>query len=437
MIWKLIRYSPAWRIAGWASLIYIPVWLFLSQGNDRAVISAPFMLYMAHMAAVAFVPDTAFRCTFFDAALPVEGRDLWASKMIVLLGMVWIPVLAMSAVGLVVVHDPALPFLNAAAGYTAILFAAQSFRIREFHEPLLACIILLIAGGAVMVVLAVALPEFATRVLAGYLVANVAFFLLAWSRIPKSFTVAVSAHAPAAARQSGRTIRAQSNETAGTSSPIRAWWKILRQIYLTYLVLVAVGWLMGGASFIGILMVVPLVSGTARTSWQLLAHLPVSPRQLFWATWLPLPFAVFLGYEAAVHLPSEFPVHPMNLGPRVTVIDWALVLVLMFIWMFYFQSFTWRRLRRVPMAIRGGLSAAAMGAAWLAIPDATIWRKYGVDPIPYFAVKWAAVLPENPWILAIALIVPLAGSYWLVERTFCEIEYSTTRTIGDSYYQAR
>ncbi len=78
-----------------------------------------------------------------------------------------------------------------------------------------------------------------------------------------------------------------------------------------------------------------------------------------------------------------------------------------------------------------------MIAGWIAIPDNTVWRKYGADPIPYFAMKWAAVLPENPWMLAIALMVPLAGLYWLVERAFCETEYSTTRTIGESYYQVR
>ncbi len=36
VIWKLIRYSPAyWRIVGWASLIYAAVWLFISQSNDK------------------------------------------------------------------------------------------------------------------------------------------------------------------------------------------------------------------------------------------------------------------------------------------------------------------------------------------------------------------------------------------------------------------
>lgn len=76
-------------------------------------------------------------------------------------------------------------------------------------------------------------------------------------------------------------------------------------------------------------------------------------------------------------------------------------------------------------------------AAWIAIPSNAFWRRYGADPIPYFAVRWASVLPENPWLLAILLAVPLAFLYYLAERAFCEMEYSTTRTVGESYLQGR
>ena len=93
MVWSLIRYSPAWRIAGWASLIYAADWLILSQGADKGgtQVSAPIMIFMGYMVAITRTPETASRCTFFDAALPVEGRQLWVSKMITLVGMVWLP----------------------------------------------------------------------------------------------------------------------------------------------------------------------------------------------------------------------------------------------------------------------------------------------------------------------------------------------------------
>ncbi len=433
MVWSLIRYSPAWRIAGWASLIYAAEWLILSQGADKggAEISAPILIFVGYMVAITQTPETASRSTFFDAGLPVEGRQLWVSKMITLLGMVWLPALAASIVGFAVIRDPALPLLNGAAGFTAILLAAQCFRIREFHEPLRVWVSLLIAGGTLMIVIAVAVPNSATRVLAGYLLANIAFFLLAWSRVPRSFEAAPAQ--PSAARQTRRIAE-------GQATPILVWWKILRPIYLGYLfVMLALVWIEGGATFVSVIAVVPPVAATARANWRFLAHLPVLPRKLFWAIWAPLPLAIFLGYEAAVHFPPGS-LHPVTLGLRTSAIAWSISLALLLSWMFCFQSAEWRRTRNWPMAAKFLLMATipvGVTRAWIAIPSNAFWRRYGADPIPYFAVKWAAVLPENPWLLAILLTVPLAGLYWLAERAFCEMEYSTTRTVGESYLQGR
>jgi hypothetical protein len=344
---------------------------------------------------------------------------------------VWLPVLAASAVGFAVVRDPALPLLNAAAGFTAILLAAQCFRMREFREPLGVRVSLLIAGGTFMILIEVALPNSATRVLAGYLLANIAFFLLAWSRVPKCFEAAPAK--PSAARQARAIV-------GGKARPILVWWKILRPIYLSYLfVLVALVWLEGGATFVSVIAVVPPVAATAGGNWRFLAHLPVSPRKLFWAIWAPLPLAIFLGYEGAVHFPMG-PLHAVTLGPRTSAISWSFSLALLLSWMFCFQSSEWRRMRNWPMAAKFLIMAVipvGIAAAWITIPSNDFWRRYGVDPIPYFAVKWAAVLPENPWLLAILLAVPLAGLYYLAERTFCEMEYSTTRTLGESYIQGR
>jgi hypothetical protein len=430
IVWSLIRNSPAWRIAGWASLIYAAGWLILSQGADRggADVSAPIIIFMGFLVAIGKTPETISRSTFFDAALPVEGRQLWVSKMITLLAMVWLPVLAASAVGFVVVHDPALPLLNAGAGFTAILLAAQCFRIREFREPLGASVSVFIGGGTLMIAISVVLPNSAMPVLAGYLAANVLFFLLAWSRVPKCFEAAPTQ--PSAARQTRETVRAEPR-------PILVWWKILRPTYLSYLfVLLVLVWLEGGATFVSVITIVPPVAATARGNWRFLAHLPVLPRKLFWAIWAPLPLAIFLGYEGAIHFPLG-PLHPAMLGPRVTAIAWSISLALLLSWMFCFQSAEWRRMRNWPMAAKVIVMATipvGVTVAWISIPSNDFWRRYGVDPIPYFAVKVAAVLPENPWMLATVLVVPLVGLYYLAERTFCEMEYSVTRTMGESYF---
>ena len=184
-------------------------------------------------------------------------------------------------------------------------------------------------------------------------------------------------------------------------------------------------------------MVVPPVLAMVRTKWRSLAHLPVSMRKLFWAVWGPLPVAIFVGYEAAVYFPFGS-IKPVILGARSEAVAWAISLAMLLSWIFLFQSFEWRRMRRLPMAVRTVVIAAfpvSLAVAWIMIPSNAAWRKYGSDPLPYFAVKLAGVLPASPVLLGILLAAPLAGLCWLAERAFCEMEYSSARTAGETYMQ--
>ncbi len=222
MIWEMVKDSPAWRVAAWISLFYAAGWLMLTQGDQRGVIAgAPLLVYMINMVAMVYSPDAAFRCTFFDAGLPVTGRQLWVSKMIVLLGGLWLPVLAASAVGFVVMRNPAMPFLEAAAGISMIYLFAQSFRIREFHEPRWACVTSLIVGGMGLVFLDEVLADSWMWVLPGYLLAGAALFAANLARVPKSFQCA----RPDAV--TGEPVRLPHGgiETAKTP-PV--WWIVLR-----------------------------------------------------------------------------------------------------------------------------------------------------------------------------------------------------------------
>jgi hypothetical protein len=76
-------------------------------------------------------------------------------------------------------------------------------------------------------------------------------------------------------------------------------------------------------------------------------------------------------------------------------------------------------------------------AAWILIPGNERWHKYGTDPIFFFASRLTAVLPENPVLWGLALAIPLAGLYWLAERSFCEMEYpaAAQKTMGQAYLQ--
>src|SRR4029077_17745206 len=104
---QLIRLSPTWRIAAWASLIYAIMWLGLSQGDRPGIaMMAPILIWIGHVMMASREPQVVFRCTFFEAALPIPGRELWVSKKIISLGLIWLPVLVASAVGFAVVRDP-------------------------------------------------------------------------------------------------------------------------------------------------------------------------------------------------------------------------------------------------------------------------------------------------------------------------------------------
>lgn len=62
--------------------------------------------------------------------------------------------------------------------------------------------------------------------------------------------------------------------------------------------------------------------------------------------------------------------------------------------------------------------------AILVIPMLIARARHGhtwtLDQIP---LALAAALPENAWLLALALLAPLALVYWLAEKTYAEMEY--------------
>jgi hypothetical protein len=416
MIWEFIKDSPAWRIAGWISLVYAAGWLVLTQGDKNGVAAgAPLLLYLGNSVALSLAPDTAFRCTFFDAALPIAGRQLWISKMIVLFGSLWLPVLAAAAVGIAVAGNPAVPFLNAAGGITVLYLCGQSFRIRQFHEPRWICSIILIVGGAAICVIDAVMADYGLRLLAGYLLIAAALFVVDLARVPKSFECAP---------EEPRAAAKPATVSSSTAHPAMVWLKILRPMWgWQALISIPVVWVSGGGVLIAIIAFAPVMMAMIKRMLVFLGHLPVSGRKLFWAMWAPLPAVILLGYEAAVHFPLPFYHRFPALEPRISAIVLALGMALFLIWVFLLQSVDGHRLRNIPAALRWAAIAIfpiVVDAAWILAPFDE--AGHGSDPIPYYAIRLARGLPENPWLLAATLLIPLLGLYWLAERTFREME---------------
>ncbi|HEY4364713.1 MAG TPA: hypothetical protein VGN17_27355 [Bryobacteraceae bacterium] len=432
MIWEMVKDSPAWRISAWMSLFYAAGWLILTQGNEQGVAAgAPLLVYMTNLVAMAYNPEAAYRCTFFDAALPVTGRQLWISKMIVLLGGLWLPVLAASAAGFLVMRNPAMPFLEAAAGLSVIYLLGTGIRIRQFHEPVWACLILLIVGGAAMCMVDELLVKSGTLVLTGYLIAGAVVFGVNLARIPKGFECA-----PREAATGDRPrVRVPADAKPGW-----VWWPVLRSIYkwhIGFVVMAAGLSAMIGSSMILVLFLTPPATALSRTTWIYLAYLPVSQRKLFLANWMPLAALLVAAYLSGIRSPIYLPIPAAVGDPRNLITGFAVVLALFFGFGFALQSWEWRRVRGWPAALKVGLVAifpATLAAAWILTPP---HDRYGSDPLPYYALRLSQMLPGNPVLWGLALAIPLAGLYWLAERSFCEMEYpaAAQKTLAQAYLQ--
>jgi hypothetical protein len=278
MIWQLVKRDPAWRIAPY----------FVVAG----VVFSPFVPLAAILGLTCLVlPQFRQRWTPFQAALPIDGRQLIASRVLSLLAFIWMPILAAMARMLAGRGEPArvgsLPLLEAGVIVTTVILLVQSVRIRELSPPPWLTIVayagifllLPIMGsnlfpGPVAVVIAV---------VAGCTVASAVLFLKAWMSVPKAFQLAPAE----AASLSTEPSTELSTERAGRGWPAFAWWPVFHALYGRWQVRLfpsvsLVAALAGNWGFA--LLMAPSFYG----SWHWLLHLPVSARKLFWALWLPL-----------------------------------------------------------------------------------------------------------------------------------------------------
>ncbi len=144
---------------------------------------------------ISSYPGFVSNCDLYEAALPIEARALWLSQVASRLALLWLPILAATAV--LAIRGDRLPYLLAGASvWTVAILVVKRYRIREFSAPQWVRL-----GATIVPFAAFALhrrvhldvpggPVHAGIVLASCGLASAALFLSGWLAVPKTFQIA-------------------------------------------------------------------------------------------------------------------------------------------------------------------------------------------------------------------------------------------------------
>ena len=404
MIWQLIKRDWAWRMTPWAAVLCA---IFT---HGALAYSALFFLAMVSWNDPGFLSN----CTVYEAALPIEARALWLSRVASRLALLWLPVLAATAV--LAVRGDRLPYLLAGAGvWTVVFLVVKRFRIREFSVPrwvrFCAIVVPLAAFGPVGPSIdAFGGPAFARVVLAICGVVGATLFVSGWLAVPKSFHIAP-------VRPAGSGLR----EARGRSRFV--WSPVLRSMFRRptwFMLFLLLSQLAIGSAFVP-LVYLPAFLTLIRPPQRWLSPLPVASRTLFRLTLAPLAGAILVATVIRIFVD---PAHPMTLRTRTVELAAELTILCLLVWTW--ELIDWRGLSQLKPSVRGIPIAAGM--VLLVIPMVAgglfhnrLWMFDGV------LGALASKLPENGWLLTLTLTAPLAAAYWLAEKTFGELEATRTR----------
>ncbi len=287
MILRLLKRDPAWKIGvGVASLTVVQLLSVVPGGPDPHWTRLLFV-QASLIIAVFWCPHR--RATLFEAALPIEGRQLFLARLLSRLALVWLPVLAGILVALSVPDTgwpEVLGMLECGILFTLACLLPLSVRVQECAIPagLLAALWTgLAAAGALAWHFLPPGPFLAVFALAGALI-----LLRTWFAIPASFQVAPM-------QEVGSTSSPRSTRDA---QPL-AWWPVVRSAgFVMPLGLFAMGVYLGrwgelSVPSVAIFVIMANVYARQRTRW--LYALPLSFRALALVTVIPSLVLLFGG----------------------------------------------------------------------------------------------------------------------------------------------
>ena len=121
MIWQLLKRDLAMKTAP----MFVVMFALIAVGYG-------FLPALARAAAVGAIAACMIGPVFlflvlqsqrglYEAALPIDARDLWLSRVLSLLAMIWLPLLVVLATGL-----PRLPLFEAGAVFTTLVLAVMA-----------------------------------------------------------------------------------------------------------------------------------------------------------------------------------------------------------------------------------------------------------------------------------------------------------------------
>src|SRR5579862_5062016 len=109
MTWQLVRRDPAWQLMPWLVLVAAAVcvgshFIFAPAGRNWSADFVHFQLLFLPF-AIPHALVTQRDETRFQATLPVTVRQVFLSRMISVVAMIWLPVIASVAM-LAALRDP-------------------------------------------------------------------------------------------------------------------------------------------------------------------------------------------------------------------------------------------------------------------------------------------------------------------------------------------
>jgi hypothetical protein len=415
MIWQLMKRDWAWRMTPWAAVLCA---IFARGGWAY---SALFFLAMVSWNDPGFLSN----CNVYEAALPIEARALWLSRIASRLALLWLPVLAATAA--LALRGDHLPYLLAGAGvWTVVVLVVKRFRIREFSVPRWVRFCAIIVPFAVFGPVGPSLDAFggpasARVVLAICGVVGAALFLSGWFAVPKTFQSAL-------VRPTGWGLRERGRSRFVWSPVFRSIFR--RPMWFTLFLLLSQ--LSIGSVFVPFVFL-PVFLTMTRASQRWLSPLPVASRTLFRLTLAPLAGAIVVAAVIRVFVDREHPI-----APRTRIVELAVELGILCLLLWLGELIDWFGLSRFKPSVRG--IPLAVGMVLLLIPMVvgalSLNRLRAASPL-IAANSWqtfdgalrllATALPENGLLLALTLTAPLAALYWLTEKTYAEMEYPRVR----------